>query len=165
MFYKQSPQTRTRNESRGGIKPMFQRHCSQTRTLGREKRGEAESNQCFIDSAHKPEIWKRTEAESNQCSIDSVHKPELSKRKDTRSGIKPMFYRQCPQTRTLEEKGDPKWNQTNVLLLTGPIIPHRQAKPAHANMKVKTWCFYQARNDPLRFCTLAHQADNIEPDS
>ena len=88
MFYKQSPQTRTRNESRGGIKPMFQRHCSQTRTLGREKRGEAESNQCFIDSAHKPEIWKRTEAESNQCSIE---------------------------TRTLEEKGYPKWNQTNVL--------------------------------------------------
>ena len=38
--------------------------------------------------------------------------------------------RQCPQTTTFEEKGEPKRIRTEVLLLTS-LTPYRQAKPAH----------------------------------
>ena len=38
--------------------------------------------------------------------------------------------RQCPQTTTLEEKGEPKRIRTEVPLLTS-LTPYRQAKPAH----------------------------------
>ena len=38
--------------------------------------------------------------------------------------------RQCPQTTTFEEKGEPKQIQTEVPLLTS-LTPYRWAKPAH----------------------------------
>ena len=38
--------------------------------------------------------------------------------------------RQCPQTTTLEEKGELKHIRTEVLLLTS-LTPYRLAKPAH----------------------------------
>ena len=38
--------------------------------------------------------------------------------------------RQCPQTITFEEKGEPKQIRSVVLLLTS-LTPYRQAKPAH----------------------------------
>ena len=37
---------------------------------------------------------------------------------------------QCPQIITFEEKGEPKRNRTDVLLLTS-LTPYRWAKPAH----------------------------------
>ena len=37
--------------------------------------------------------------------------------------------RQCPQTTTFEEKGEPTWIRTEVPLLTS-LTPYRQAKPA-----------------------------------
>ena len=39
--------------------------------------------------------------------------------------------RQCPQTTTFEEKGEPKQIRTEVLLLTSPT-PYRWAKAAHS---------------------------------
>ena len=41
--------------------------------------------------------------------------------------------RQCPQTETFEEKGEPKRNRTEVLLLTS-LTPYQQAKPAHISL-------------------------------
>ena len=38
--------------------------------------------------------------------------------------------RQCPQTTTFEEKGEPERIRTEVLLLTS-LTPYRLAKPAH----------------------------------
>ena len=38
--------------------------------------------------------------------------------------------RQCPQTTTFEEKGEPKRNRTEAPLLTS-LTPYRKAKPAH----------------------------------
>ena len=38
--------------------------------------------------------------------------------------------RQCPQTTTFEERGEPKRNRTEALLLTS-LKPYRQAKAAH----------------------------------
>ena len=43
--------------------------------------------------------------------------------------------RQCPQTTTFEEKGEPKLNRTKVLLLTS-LTPYRWAKPAHVNILI-----------------------------
>ena len=41
--------------------------------------------------------------------------------------------RQCPQTTTFEENGDPKQIRTQVLLLTS-LTPDRSAKPAHGRI-------------------------------
>ena len=41
--------------------------------------------------------------------------------------------RQCPQTPTFEEKGQPKQIRTKVLLLTS-LTPYRYARPAHTRM-------------------------------
>ena len=38
--------------------------------------------------------------------------------------------RQCPQTTIFEEKGKPKQNQTEIILLTS-LTPYHRAKPAH----------------------------------
>ena len=38
--------------------------------------------------------------------------------------------RQCPQTTTIEEKGEPKWIRSVVPLITS-LTPYRCAKPAH----------------------------------
>ena len=38
--------------------------------------------------------------------------------------------RQCPQTTTFEERGEPKRNRTEVVLLTS-LAPYHLAKPAH----------------------------------
>ena len=44
--------------------------------------------------------------------------------------MKDKVTRQCPQTTTFEEKGQPKRNRAKALLLTS-LTPYRQAKPAH----------------------------------
>ena len=43
--------------------------------------------------------------------------------------------RQCPQTTTFEEKGEPKRNRTEVPLLTS-LTPYRWAEPAHTGYAV-----------------------------
>ena len=43
--------------------------------------------------------------------------------------VRDKVTRQCPQTTTLEEKGEPKQIRTEVLLLTS-LTPYRLAKPA-----------------------------------
>ena len=50
--------------------------------------------------------------------------------------------RQCPQTTTFEQKGEPKRIRIEVLLLT--ILTHyRQAKPTHIIMIfISSWIFY-----------------------
>ena len=42
--------------------------------------------------------------------------------------------RQCPQTTTFEEKGEPKRIRTEVPLLTS-LTPYRWAKPAHQKLR------------------------------
>ena len=44
--------------------------------------------------------------------------------------VRDQVTRQCPQTTTFEEKGEPKQNRTEVLLLSS-LTPSRQVKPAH----------------------------------
>ena len=44
--------------------------------------------------------------------------------------VRDKVTRQCPQTTTFEERGEPKQNQTEVLLLTS-LTPYRYAKLAH----------------------------------
>ena len=45
--------------------------------------------------------------------------------------VKDEVKRQCPQTTTFEERGEPKRIRTEVPLLTS-LTPYRWAKPAHA---------------------------------
>ena len=47
--------------------------------------------------------------------------------------VRDKFTRQCPQTTTVEEKGEPKRIRTEVPQLTR-LTPYRQAKPAHTAM-------------------------------
>ena len=47
--------------------------------------------------------------------------------------------RQCPQTTTFEEKGEPKHIRTEVILLTS-LTPYRWAKPAHPT-EMMMWGF------------------------
>ena len=47
--------------------------------------------------------------------------------------------RQCPQTTTFEEKGEPKWYRTEVLPLTS-LTHYRYAKPAHI-VELSECCF------------------------
>ena len=44
--------------------------------------------------------------------------------------VRDKLTRQCPQTTTLEEKGEPKRIRTEVPLLAN-LTPYRKAKPAH----------------------------------
>ena len=44
--------------------------------------------------------------------------------------VRDKVTRQCPQTTTFEEKGEPKRNRAEALLLTS-LTPYRWAKPAH----------------------------------
>ena len=44
--------------------------------------------------------------------------------------VRDKVTRQCPQTPTFEEKGEPKRIRTEVLLLTS-LTPYRWAKPVH----------------------------------
>ena len=44
--------------------------------------------------------------------------------------VRDKVTRQCPQTTTFEEKGEPKRNRAEALLLTS-LTPSRWAKPAH----------------------------------
>ena len=46
--------------------------------------------------------------------------------------VRDKVTRQCPQTTTFEEKGEPKLIRTEVPLLTS-LTPYRKAKPAHSN--------------------------------
>ena len=45
--------------------------------------------------------------------------------------VRDKVTRQCSQTTTFEEKGEPKQIRTEVLLLTS-LTPYRSAEPAHA---------------------------------
>ena len=49
--------------------------------------------------------------------------------------VRDKVTRQCKQTTTSEEKGEPKWNRTQVLLLTLtnalPLGQNRPIKPVH----------------------------------
>ena len=47
--------------------------------------------------------------------------------------VKDKVTRQCPQTTTNEEKGEPKRNRTEVLQLTR-LTPYRWAKPVHETL-------------------------------
>ena len=47
--------------------------------------------------------------------------------------VRDKVTRQCPETTTFEEKGDPKQIGTEVLLLTS-VTPDRSAKPAHGRI-------------------------------
>ena len=49
--------------------------------------------------------------------------------------------RQCPQTTTFEEKGEPKRIRTEVPLLTS-LTPYRKAKPALAVQKSTLFPIY-----------------------
>ena len=44
--------------------------------------------------------------------------------------VRAKVTRPCPQTTTIEEKGEPKRIRTEVPLLTS-LTPYREAKPAH----------------------------------
>ena len=46
--------------------------------------------------------------------------------------VKDKVTRQCPQTTTFEEKGEPKQIRTEVPLLTS-LTPYRYAKPGHTH--------------------------------
>ena len=46
--------------------------------------------------------------------------------------VRDKVTRQCPQTTTFEEKGEPKRIRTEVPLLTS-LTPYRNAKPAHVS--------------------------------
>ena len=46
--------------------------------------------------------------------------------------VRDKVTRQCPQTTTFEENGEPKRIRTEVPLLTS-LTPYRWAKPAHRN--------------------------------
>ena len=51
--------------------------------------------------------------------------------------VRDKVTRQCPQTTTFKEKGEPKRNRTEDLLLPS-LTPYRQAKPAHSLL---SWLF------------------------
>ena len=63
--------------------------------------------------------------------------------------------RQCPQTTTFEEKGEPKRIRTEIPLLTS-ITPYRWAKPAHEILNEWQWPltarFYFFEHPP-KWCT------------
>ena len=49
--------------------------------------------------------------------------------------VRDKVARQCPQTTTFEEKGEPKRIRNEVPLLTS-LMPYRWAKPAHSPLRV-----------------------------
>ena len=52
--------------------------------------------------------------------------------------VRDKVTRQCPQTTTFEERGEPKQIRTEVALPTSPT-PYRSAKPAHAKILQGSW--------------------------
>ena len=56
--------------------------------------------------------------------------------------------RQCPQTTTSEEKGEPKRIRTEVRPLTS-LTPYRQAKPAHRSLSIRLDSLYVSAGCPL----------------
>ena len=61
-------------------------------------------------------------------------------------------HKTVPQTTTFEDKGEPKWVRTEVLLLTS-LVPYHYAKPAHMFTAVKT-LFQEHPKDPTRVTVL-----------
>ena len=59
--------------------------------------------------------------------------------------------RQCPQTTTFKQKGEPKRSRTEVPLLTS-LTPNRQAKPAHTRLTYDSSRITQKRQGKLRVC-------------
>ena len=47
--------------------------------------------------------------------------------------VRDKVTRQCPQITTFEEKGEPKRNRTEILLLTS-LTPYHCAKPTHSDV-------------------------------
>ena len=66
------------------------------------------------------------EREMIYLSLHSHHHNDILMFHIVRDKIK----RQCPQTTTVDESGEPKRNRTEVPLLTS-LTPYRWAKPAH----------------------------------
>ena len=75
--------------------------------------------------------------------------------------VRDKVTRQCPQTTTFEEKGEPKWNRTEVLLLTSFTARPNWLTSAHIRLKttlsavascrpwVSSQCFKKAASSPL----------------
>ena len=61
--------------------------------------------------------------------------------------VRDKVTRQCPQTTTFEEKGEPKRIRTEVPLLTSPT-PYRSAKSAHDITDTTLIVFKPNRTDP-----------------
>ena len=59
--------------------------------------------------------------------------------------VRDKVTRQCPQTTTFEEKGEPKQIRTEVLLLTS-LTRYRKAKPAHIGFRAANFgrCFFSS---------------------
>ena len=55
--------------------------------------------------------------------------------------VRDKVTRQCPQTTTFEEKGEPKRIRTEILLLTSLML-YRLAKPAHSFFACLGWDGY-----------------------
>ena len=54
--------------------------------------------------------------------------------------VREKVTRQCPETTTVEEKGEPKRIRTKAPPLTSPT-PYREAKPAHPRMSLLPFSF------------------------
>ena len=64
--------------------------------------------------------------------------------------------RQCPQTTTSEEGGEPKRNRTEVILLTS-LTPYRWAKPAHKSLPAMLLAEWAFKNQSLTYQSLPPQ--------
>ena len=56
--------------------------------------------------------------------------------------VRDKVTRQRPQTTTIEEKGEPKRNRAEALLLTS-LTPYRLAKPAHKRHSSEEFSVYK----------------------
>ena len=63
--------------------------------------------------------------------------------------VRDRVTRQCPQTTTFKERGEPKRNRTEVLLLTS-LTPYRQAKPASLMIGGSRHFIFYAYDPPRR---------------
>ena len=73
--------------------------------------------------------------------------------------VRDKVTRQCPQTTTLEEKGEPKRIRTEVSLLTS-LTPYRQAKPAHKCQQTTT---FVEKGEPKRIRTEVPLPSSLTP--
>ena len=69
--------------------------------------------------------------------------------------VRDKVTRQCPQTTTFEEKGEPKRIRTEVPLLTS-LPPYRLAKPAHELLLLTMMLLYSAILRPRADSVCSH---------